>query len=87
MRCSWGLFELSDERPRCACHGLPKILNGTTPSGTQKYRCQVAEQERQRRRIKISIANELVHVGYVPTVEAADRLRRMIREEAPRGQA
>lgn len=82
-----GLFELNDERPRCTCHGLPKILNGTQRNGTQKYRCQVADQGRQRRRVQISIANEAVHVGYMPTVEAADRLRRMIREEAPRGQA
>jgi hypothetical protein len=43
-----------------------------------------SERERHRRQVKISIGGESVHVGYVPTLEAADMLRGKIVAETPR---
>jgi hypothetical protein len=43
-----------------------------------------SERERHRRQVQISIGGESVHVGYVPTLEAADTLRGMIVAETPK---
>ncbi len=36
-----------EDAPLCKCHGLPKHKNGFE-YGKQKWRCRVAEKERQR---------------------------------------
>lgn len=63
------------------------MLKNGSDKGRPHFRCRLKVQERNGRRVQISIAGENVLVGYLPTREAALRLRRKIREEAPRGQA
>jgi hypothetical protein len=69
------------ERPCCKCHGEPMYRNGVRSA----WRCAIKARERNSRRIRMRCGYDLqFFVGYAPTAEAAEYLRRKIHDEAPR---